>query len=1073
MTSAGEAAAKGPGFALESLESDEASVGASDEPEIPPSLFARFESFVFLGRGGMGAVYRARDFRLGRDVAVKLLFGADPEKGGSVLREARSQARLEHENACKVHEAGVADHVRFIVMQLIHGAPLDAAQSGMTLEEKVGVIRKIASALQEAHRIGILHRDVKPSNILVERGEDGAWKPYIMDFGLAREMGDSGNTVTGTIMGTPAFMAPEQAAGKVRSLDRRTDVYSLGATLYDVLAGRKPFVADSLIQLLDLVINQEPLPIRKVDRNIPQDLEAIVMKCLEKEPGARYESARALGDDLQRFLDGEPVKARRASLAYVLFKRAKKHRAAVALAGAALVAMLVVAALWVRGRRIAAEQATLSRELGESVKEMELFLRSAHGMPLHDIERERDLIRTRLGEIEAGMATAGKIGQGPGHYALGRGHLTLQEPEAALEHLKKAKAAGYTSFGLDYALGISLSELYRSALQKTKRIENAEQRRARVAAIEDEYKVPMLQHLRAALGGSIEAPAYVEGLIAFYEGRHDEARALAQKAFAKAPWLYEAKKLEGDILFAVGSRYRADAAFDHDQMMIWFRQAEDAYRTAADLGRSDPAIHEADCDLWTQVMNAASQHDESMRPSFEAACAACERAIAASSKSASGQLKLAQAHNSFAWWVATGDHPGENPERAIDEAVKRAEAAAQRSPTDPMAPYSVGAVWRTRAIFASNRGLDVGHAVERGIAGYKEALRLDPAFPWALNELCALLSMRARWEDLHGKDPQASLTEAVAQCDRAIALDAGFLFPKMGLVVAYITKAEYLLSTGRSPEAAITPAIAAIESVKKQNPTWIWIPSWLAHLRSIEAAHATSAGEDPTLALERAEESTREVERLGPSSTLAHLARGEVSLVKARWRGAREEDPTPALGQAREAFRLAVEAKPLDLDQRVLRAGTEITAIRWAMKHARADEAHFEAALAPLLPLLGAPRADPSLYQALAEIHELRAGWLLHRKKNAEEEIAKGLQRAEEALALDANLAAALAGKGRLLLLRAKQEGKPERRGEDALQALAALTEAVRENPLLERTHRSDMEEAKRLAGENATEQAP
>ncbi|MEO5726762.1 MAG: serine/threonine protein kinase, partial [Byssovorax sp.] len=683
------------------------------------------------------------------------------------------------------------------------------------------------------------------------------------------------------------------------------------------------------------------------------------------------------------------------------------------------------------------------------------------------------LIRARLGEVESQMAAAGKIGQGPGHYAHGRGHLTLQEPEAALDHLKKSEAAGYTSFGLDYALGISLSELYKLALQKTKRIENAEQRKARVAAIEAEYKAPMLQHLRAALGGSIEAPAYVEGLIAFYEGRHDEARALAQKAFALAPWLYEAKKLEGDVLFAVGSRYRADAAFDHDQMMIWFRQAEDAYRIASDLGRSDPAVHEADCDLWTQRMHAASQHDESMHPSFEAARAACERAIVASSKSASGQLKLAQAHNTFAWWVATGDHPEEDPERAIDEAVKRAEAAAQRSPEDPMAPYSVGAVWRTRAIFASNRGLDEGPAVERGIAGYKEALRLEPAFPWALNELCALLSMRAKWEDLHGEDPEASLKEAVVQCDRAIALDADFLSPKMGLIVAYITRAEYLLSTGRSPEPAVTPAIAAIESVKKQNPTWIWIPFWLSHLRALEAAHAVEAGEDPTFALDRAEEGAKELERVAPSSSLARLTRGEVSLVEARRRGALEEDPTPALRQAREAFRRAVEAKPLDIEQRLWSAATEITAIRWAMKQDSAGEAHFDAALAPLLPLLGAPRAIPGLYQTLAEIHELRARWLLSRTKRAEEEITKGLERVEEALALDPLLASALAGKGRLLLLRAKQEEKLRGHGEDALQALAALTAAVRENPLLKRTERRALEEARQLTGTSASPEVP
>ncbi len=240
-------------------------------------------------------------------------------------------------------------------------------------------------------------------------------------------------------------------------------------------------------------------------------------------------------------------------------------------------------------------------------------------------------------------------------------------------------------------------------------------------------------------------------------------------------------------------------------------------------------------------------------------------------------------------------------------------------------------------------------------------------------------------------------------------------------------------------------------------------PFWLSHLRGIEAAHTVEAGGDATTALARAEESTRELERLAPSSTLAHLARGEISLVEARRRVAREEDPTPPLRAGREAFRLAVAAKPLDGEQRLSLAFTEITAIRWAMKQGSASGAHFDAALAPLLPLLGAPRADPNLYQALAEVHELRADWHLSHKKKGGEEIAKGLQAVETALALDPRLASALAGKGRLLLLRAKQVAKSENHGEDARQALAALTEAARENPLLARIERRAQEEARLL----------
>jgi predicted Ser/Thr protein kinase len=511
----------------------------SDEPaslpvrptNLPLALQERFESLTFLGEGGMGVVYRARDKSLGRDVALKFLFGGGAETTERLLREARSQARLEHENACKVYEVGAAEGHRYIVMQYIDGEPLDKAAKRMTLEEKARVVRQITAALHEAHRLGLVHRDIKPSNILVEQGEDGAWKPYLMDFGLARDVGERGQTVTGTIAGTPAFMAPEQAAGEVRALDRRTDVYSLGATLYDVVCGRPPFVDDNIFRLLQRVAREDPAPLRTALPGVPEDIDAIVMKCLEKEPGRRYESARALGEELQRFLDGEPVQARRASVFYVALKKVRKHKAKVAIAGAALLAALALVVAWVRERQLASARATLSRELGEDVKEMELFLRNAYALPLHDIERERDVVRARLHGVEERMRAAGPAGEGPGRYAIGRGHLALREPERALEHLRAATAAGYTSPELDYALGLALGELYKKAIEATRRIENLEQKKARVLAIEAEYKEPALRHLRAALGARLEVPEYVEGLIALSEGRHLEAAAKAEEAF--------------------------------------------------------------------------------------------------------------------------------------------------------------------------------------------------------------------------------------------------------------------------------------------------------------------------------------------------------------------------------------------------------------------------------------------------------------------------------------------------------------------------------------------------------------
>ena len=234
-----------------------------DSPRSAPDGFPvtewdRYEFVRVLGHGGMGTVYEARDLRLGRAVALKFIRGGDPKLTMRLLREARAQARIEHEGVCKVYEVGEIRGKPYIAMALIEGRALGDAASGMSLTEKVVVIRDVALALHAAHTLGILHRDVKPSNIMVEVLEDARLRPVVMDFGVARdEGGERDLTVTGALLGTPAYMAPEQARGG-RDLDRRADVYSLGVTLFELLAGRPPFLADTPIKTVIAALHTEP-----------------------------------------------------------------------------------------------------------------------------------------------------------------------------------------------------------------------------------------------------------------------------------------------------------------------------------------------------------------------------------------------------------------------------------------------------------------------------------------------------------------------------------------------------------------------------------------------------------------------------------------------------------------------------------------------------------------------------------------------------------------------------------------------------------------------------------------------
>jgi len=197
----------------------------------PVAHWDRYELLDLLGKGGMGSVYRARDRRLNRTIAIKFILGGNPDLTMRFLREARAQARIDHPNVCRVYEVGEVEGRAYIALQFVDGEPLHRAAARMSLDDKVAVMRDAAVAIHEAHRLGVVHRDLKPANVMVMRSDDGQWFPVVMDFGLAREASvEIGLTASGAPIGTPAYMSPEQVRGDLRAVDRRSDVYGLGAT---------------------------------------------------------------------------------------------------------------------------------------------------------------------------------------------------------------------------------------------------------------------------------------------------------------------------------------------------------------------------------------------------------------------------------------------------------------------------------------------------------------------------------------------------------------------------------------------------------------------------------------------------------------------------------------------------------------------------------------------------------------------------------------------------------------------------------------------------------------------------
>jgi serine/threonine-protein kinase len=586
----------------------------------------RYELLEVLGRGGMGEVRKAYDPDLGRFIALKLLRNTTADQAQRLMQEARAQARVDHPHICKVYGVGELDGQPFLAIQFVNGKTLREAGREMTRPQLVRVMLQVADALHAAHRQGLIHRDVKPTNILIEKTDSGNWVPYVADFGLAREVEAAGVTASGAA-GTPLYMAPDQARGDVKKLDCRSDVYSLGATLYELLAGRPPFQGDSALAVMLKAVHEEALPLRKIDSSIPADLETIVMKALEKEPARRYDTARAFAEDLQRYLDGEPIYGRRASLGYRLSKRARKHLGLVVAASIAILIAAVFGGYAVRTRRLAAQQGALAQRFGQEVAQMMATARIASLMPLHDLRPEMSEIRRRMSAVETQMGKLGTVAAGPGHYALGRGYLILERYDEALRELDAAWATGFRSPALAYALGMAHSKLYERALAELRKSGDEKLDAARRDELARVHRDPALRYLKDVQleeGEAVDAPEYVEALIALDEQRFGEAHRLAQTAAKRASWLFEARTLDGDIYFTAGKQRSLKG--DIDGALEQYQRARETYRAVAEVAHSSSAAHLGECREQLEVLGIQIDRDHPPDADVQVALSACAAA---------------------------------------------------------------------------------------------------------------------------------------------------------------------------------------------------------------------------------------------------------------------------------------------------------------------------------------------------------------------------------------------------------------------------------------------------------------
>jgi tetratricopeptide (TPR) repeat protein/tRNA A-37 threonylcarbamoyl transferase component Bud32 len=369
---------------------------APDDPDAAPAegpVVAGYEILEELGRGGMGVVYLARQLKLHRPAALKMVLAGAHAGAHQLARfytEAEAVARLQHPHIVQIYEIGESDGLPFLSLEYVSGGSLARKIGGKPQppRDAAEVVEQLAEAMAAAHAAGIIHRDLKPANVLLTR--DG--QPKITDFGLAKRLeDDSSQTKSGTLMGTPSYMSPEQANGQVPLIGPLSDLYALGAILYELLTGRPPFVGPTMLETLTQVRNDEPVPPTRLQPKVPRDLETICLKCLQKEPRQRYEGAAALADDLHRYLGGEPIKARPVGR----FERAwrwcrRNPRVAVLSACVGALVLAVAASLVVIAVRLGREREAVAEARTAAGQRLEQAAEAAAG---GDYRRAQDLLR--------------------------------------------------------------------------------------------------------------------------------------------------------------------------------------------------------------------------------------------------------------------------------------------------------------------------------------------------------------------------------------------------------------------------------------------------------------------------------------------------------------------------------------------------------------------------------------------------------------------------------------------------------------------------------------------------------
>jgi serine/threonine-protein kinase len=728
----------------------------------------------------------------------------------------------------------------------------------------------------------------------------------------------------------------------------------------------------------------------------------------------------------------------------------------------ALVTAIVVSGLAIHARRTAARQAEMAREFGQEEAQIATMARMAALLPLHDLRPEMADIRTRMAAIEAKMREVGSASTGPGHYALGCGYIALEQWDDAARELEAAWSAGYREPEVASSLGLAYGKLYQKALSNLIRTDDQAANLAVRDGIARTYRDPAVRYLTEAKGrGGVRSAEVLEGLIALYEGRFDEALVLARRASSRSASLFESRTLEGDIETAIA--YDAHWNADDRGSAFALERAGVAYRAALEIARSSADALQGECARLVELAWRLNDDRKSPDAVVKEALVACSAARTARPDDA--RLVALEAR---AWDALLYDEAfhGADVEATFAQVKDRVDASLRIDPRQVTALQVLANAYLDVSDAKRLHGLDSRPATEQAIVTARRALAIDPANFALFSTLGYALESKGKEEIKHGLRPEASFA---AQAECAEELRRQFPRSAVGfhlLESAHLVLGQWQRDHGISPEKELQEGLRTCEEERALDPRTSGVATGVCYGEWLYGTHLLRVGDDPRPHLEHAMEECNRAIALAPGDWVPHLDLGVSASTLANWQLANGVDPAPAIDQARTALARAFAIDQNHLTSRYI-TELEITAARVAIARGDDPTRAFGAAEMTVRKLLTSDHDDADALRALATLERFRADWLLRAGRPAEASLRDGLTAVDQAEALTPDVAESFATEGALHLLAARAARASERVRHATL-AHATLTRALEMNAFLAHDYRPLLDEAASLSSSTA-----